>query len=111
MADHTTTQEKPQRTTIFNKIFLSLILSSLLLVLAGVGVWMVNKQARVGEPRREAMVQAKLGGAEDTQCDQLEYRYKHFRTLKRRHIATIYYLNGDRQVYQPYFICLMNINV
>ena len=60
-------------------------------------VWVKGWQEQVGdkEPTAEKLSQAAV--VVDKKCEQLEYRYKHFRSLPRRHIATIYFLNGDRQ--------------
>ena len=103
MADLTTDRGKSQATKIFNRIFLILIFTSLLLVFTGISVWILKKQTMDAQTVLEAGKLVQPGGGDPTnptnpgQCEHLEHRYKHFRTVKRRHIATIYFLNGDRQ--------------
>eukprot|EP00092_Neocalanus_flemingeri_P007125 GFUD01007697.1.p1 GENE.GFUD01007697.1~~GFUD01007697.1.p1 ORF type:complete len:277 (+),score=36.65 GFUD01007697.1:37-867(+) len=89
---------KRAKTKIFNWIFISLIFTSFVLVFTGLGIWIVNKDARVASNRAAAEKMPLTGEVDkDTgKCDQLEYRFKHFRLLKKMHIATIYFLNGDR---------------
>jgi len=99
MADLTTDRGKSQATKVFNRIFLILIFTSLLLVFTVISVWILRKQTVVGQTGLGADKLTQPRGADPAnpgQCQHLEYRYKHFRTVKRRHIATIYFLNGDR---------------
>ena len=100
--EHTT---KHHKRSIFNRIFLSLVLLSACAVATVVVVWVKGWQEQVGdkEPNAGKLSQAVVEA--DDQCEQLEYRYKHFRSLKRRHIATIYFLNGDRQGKYQYQVC------
>ena len=90
--------------SVFNKIFLILLLLCIVAVTTVVVMMVRGVQEKVGDKDKDkGQVAGKLSQPREKdeeqsvkQCAQLEYRYKHFRSLKRRHIATIYYLNQDR---------------
>merc|ERR1719154_594336 len=93
---------KLAKTKILNRIIVCLILTSIVLVLSCLSIWVVKKDA---ESRRRQNLNAEKRiqkrpygrtGMDVEGCDELEYRFKHFRLLKRRQRATIYFLNGDR---------------
>merc|ERR1719508_59932 len=98
MAEISIDRGKLAKSKIFNWIFISLIVTSFVLVFAGLGVWIANKDVKVGSNGSvaEKMFLTETAIEETEKCDQLEFRYKYFRLLKRKHIATIYFLNGDR---------------
>merc|ERR1719347_240889 len=100
--NHCYTNQKTQQHnwSVFNKIFFILLLLCMVAVTTVVVMMVMGLQEKVGD---KGQVAGKLSQPREKdedqsvkQCAQLEYRYKHFRSLKRRHIATIYYLNQDR---------------
>ena len=71
-------------------VFICLILATVLLVVAGIAVKLTRKsKENMDLPKAKSLVQEK-------ECEGLEYKYKYLRAERRRHIATIYFLNKDR---------------
>ena len=84
-------------------LFVALITLSLLLVFAGAGFFFYSKSIPVDTLENETLkdefkadIKERMFREAEGDCKQLEYRYKSFRTLRRRHMATIFFLNGDR---------------